>query len=69
MSKTLGEIRDHLIQHYDPIDLLEIFQLTTEEILDRFEDKMVYYYDTLNENIELEELPYDDSYRYPGYAE
>ena len=34
MSLTLDEIKERLLQHYDPDDLLESLQISSEEILD-----------------------------------
>jgi hypothetical protein len=57
MSLTLDEIKERLLQHYDPDDLLEALQISSEEILDRFEDKLLRKLDSFQE--ELEEEVYD----------
>ena len=57
MSLTLDEIKERLLQHYDPDDLLEALQISSEEILDRFEDKLLRKLDCFQE--ELEEEAYD----------
>ncbi len=57
MSLTLDEIKERLLQHYDPDDLLEALQISSEEILDRFEDKLLRKLDEFHE--ELEEEDYD----------
>ncbi len=57
MSLTLDEIKERLLQHYDPDDLLEALQISSEEILDRFEDKLLRKLDEFHE--ELEEEVYD----------
>jgi hypothetical protein len=57
MSLTLDEIKERLLQHYDPDDLLEALQISSEEILDRFEDKLLRKLDQFTE--ELEEEVYD----------
>ena len=41
MSLTLEEIKERLLRLYDPDDLLEALQISSEEILDRFEDKLL----------------------------
>ncbi len=47
---TLTELKDRIIQEYDPDLLVEVLEITSEELLERFEDKVL-------ENIELfEEL-------------
>ena len=57
MSLTLDEIKERLLQYYDPDDLLEALQISSEEILDRFEDKLMRKLDSFQE--ELEEEVYD----------
>lgn len=57
MSLTLEEIRERLLQQYDPDDLLEALQISSEEILDRFEDKLIRKLDSFQE--ELEEESYE----------
>ena len=41
MSLTLEEIKERLLRFYDPDDLLEALQISSEELLDRFEDKFI----------------------------
>lgn len=57
MSLTLDEIKERLLQTYDPDDLLEALQISSEEILDRFEDKLLRKLDCFQE--ELEEESYE----------
>ena len=52
MSLTLDEIKERLLQHYDPDDLLEALQISSEEILDRFEDKLLIKLDKFTEELE-----------------
>lgn len=54
MSRTVEEIRQYLLDNYDPDDLTQLFELTSEEILDRFEDKVLYYSSSIEEAIEYE---------------
>jgi hypothetical protein len=42
----------------DPDDLLEVLQITSEQILDRFEDKLIVKLDMLEEELEEEENEY-----------
>lgn len=58
MSRTLEEIKEYLIQHYDPDDLIEAFEISTEELIDRFEDKVLYYSSKFEETQEEEEEEY-----------
>ena len=54
MSLTLDEIKERLLQYYDPDDLLEALQISSEEILDRFEDKLMKRLDEFHEELEEE---------------
>ena len=54
MSLTLDEIKERLLQHYDPDDLLEALQISSQEILDRFEDKLLRKLDQFTEELEEE---------------
>ena len=52
MSLTLEEIKERLLRLYDPDDLLEALQIASEEILDRFEDKLLRKLDQFQEELE-----------------
>ena len=54
MSLTLEEIKEKLLRFYDPDDLLEALQITAEDILDRFEDKLLRRLDEFQEDLEEE---------------
>jgi hypothetical protein len=54
MSLTLEEIKERLLRFYDPDDLLEALQITAEDILDRFEDKLLRRLDEFQEDLEEE---------------
>ena len=58
MSLTLEEIKERLLKTLDPDDLLEALQITSEEMLDRFEDKLINRLDVLEEELEDEENAY-----------
>ena len=58
MSLTLEEIKERLLKTMDPDDLLEVLQITSEQILDRFEDKLIVKLDMLEEELEEEENEY-----------
>ncbi len=49
---TLNEIIERLLTQKDPNDILEILQISTEELLDRFDFKVAEHYDRLNEELE-----------------
>ena len=55
MSLTLEEIKERLLRLYDPDDLLEALQISAEELLDRFEDKLIRKLDEFQEELEEEE--------------
>jgi hypothetical protein len=38
---TLEETKERILKTYDPDDLLEALQINSEEILERFEDKLI----------------------------
>jgi len=38
---TLEETKERILKLYDPDDLLEALQISAEELLDRFEDKLI----------------------------
>ena len=54
MSLTLDEIKERLLHIYDPDDLLEALQISSEEILDRFEDKLLRRLDEFQEDLQEE---------------
>jgi hypothetical protein len=58
---TLDELRDKLLDQYDPDDLIEMLQISAEELLDRFEDKLINRFETLQDEF-LEEVEDDDEY-------
>ena len=58
MSLTLEEIKERLLQFYDPDDLLESLQITSEELLDRFEDKLINRLEKFEDDLEEEEYEY-----------
>jgi len=58
MSLTLEEIKEKILHLYDPDDLLEALQISSEEILDRFEDKLIRKLDEFTEELEDEVYEY-----------
>jgi len=53
-TTTLEELKDHL-KTVDEITLLEMFNISSEELVDRFEDKVEIKYDELLEEYGNEE--------------
>ena len=41
MSLTMDEVIERILKRYDAEDLLEALDITSEELLDRFEDKFI----------------------------
>ena len=58
MSLTLEEVKERLLKNFDPDDLLEALQITSEEMLERFEDKLINKLDVFEEELEDEENEY-----------
>ena len=58
MSLTLEEIKERLLKTFDPDDLLEALQITSEEMLERFEDKLINRLDVFEQELEDEENEY-----------
>jgi hypothetical protein len=58
MSLTLEEIKERLLKAYDPDDLLEALEITSEQLLDRFEDRLINRLDIFEEELEDEEIEY-----------
>ena len=59
MSLTLEETKERLLRFYDPDDLLEALQISAEEILDRFEDKLIRRLEFFYEEFEEDEMYYE----------
>ena len=58
ISLTLEEIKERLLKTFDPDDLLEALQITSEQILERFEDKLINRLDVFEQELEEEENEY-----------
>jgi hypothetical protein len=58
MSLTLEEVKERLLKTFDPDDLLEALQITSEELLDRFEDKLINRLDVFEQELEEENNEY-----------
>ena len=55
---TLEAIKERILKVYDPDDLLEGLQITAEELLDRFDDKLINRLDQFEEDLLEEEHEY-----------
>ena len=60
MSLTMEEIKELLFRNYDPEDFLEALEITSEELLDRFEDKLINKLEVFAEELEDEEENEDE---------
>ena len=54
MSLTLEDMKELLLRLYDPDVLLEALQISAEDILDRFEDKLLRKIEEFHEALEEE---------------
>ncbi len=54
MSLTMSEIKEKLLERYEVDDLVEALEVTSEELLDRFEDKLINRLDIFEEDLKEE---------------
>jgi len=63
MSLTMDEVIERILARYDAEDLLEALDISSEELLDRFEDKFInrldFFEEAVDEDVEVEA---DDEY-------
>ena len=52
---TLLDLKNHLRDHVEETEFLELLDITTEELITAFDDKIVEKFDLLVSNLELEE--------------
>ena len=57
---TMEEIKERLLQRYDPEDLVEALDLSSTELLDRFEDILINSLESFEE--ELQDDTYNEEY-------
>jgi uncharacterized protein YabN with tetrapyrrole methylase and pyrophosphatase domain len=64
MSLTMDEVIERILKRYDAEDLMEALDITSEEILDRFEDKFINRLAFFEEEVdeEQEEIEEDEEY-------
>jgi len=60
MSLTLEELKERLLETYDPDDFLEFLEITSEELLDRFEDKLINRLEQFEEELQDDTRPDTD---------
>mgnify|MGYP005989669927 FL=1 len=61
---TMDEIREKILDRYDPDDLIDFLELTSKEILDRFEDKLINRLEMFEEELKDDTRPDTDENEY-----
>jgi hypothetical protein len=56
----MEEIKERLLRTYDPEDFLETLEITSDELLDRFEDKLINRLEYFAEELASEEEDEDE---------
>ena len=60
MNLTMAAIKERLIRDDDPEDFVDALEITSEELLDRFEDKLIHKIEEFAEELEDEEEDEDE---------
>lgn len=55
MTYTLEELKERILENYDPDDIVEALELSTEDLLDAFEQKLIDNLHKFSEELENEE--------------
>jgi len=55
MSLTFEEMKEKILERYDPDDILDILGLSSEQLVDRFPDLVVEYWGKFE--LDNEEVP------------
>lgn len=61
MTLTIHEIKDRIAYSYDVIGLCELLEITEEDILDNFEDRVMTKLDKIYEELYNEDYDQDES--------
>jgi hypothetical protein len=64
MSLTMDEIIEKVLNRYDVEDLIEKLDISSVELLNRFEDKFVKRLDDFEDDLEYQELGEDEDENY-----
>lgn len=64
MSLTMDEVIERILKRYDPEDLLEALDITSEELLDRFEDKFITRLQDFEEAVDEDEAEVEQEDEY-----
>ena len=54
MARTLAELKEALVMEYDEYTLLEILDISSEELVEAFEEKIQNKFDKLVEDLDGE---------------
>jgi|TARA_R110002020_G_scaffold293826_6_gene509591 hypothetical protein len=60
----MDEIKERVLKRYDPEDLLEALDITSEELLDRFEDKFINHLQDFEEAVDEDEIEVEQEDEY-----
>ena len=60
MSLTLEELKEKLSSYYDEISLLELLNINSNDLVERFSDRIYNNMDKLSEEFEGEDQEYGD---------
>ena len=56
MSLTMDEVIERILKRYDAEDLLEALDISSEELLDRFEDKFINRLQVFEAEVDVDEV-------------
>ena len=60
MSLTLEELKEKLSNYYDEISLLELLNINSDDLVERFSDRIYNNMESLSEEFEGEDQEYGD---------
>jgi len=58
MALTLNELKERIVRQYDVCTLCDVLDITEEELLDRFEDRLLETQESFEEEFEDDEGGY-----------
>lgn len=56
---TFPELKEWLIHTFDPDELVELLDISSEQLLDRFEDKVEEHFERLSEEFESNQKEFE----------
>ena len=54
----IEEVKENIIDRYDPDDVCEALHISTEDLLNAFEDKLVQYINAFEDDLEPDIIEY-----------